>query len=183
VPQIDPTIGYSIIIGFVLLFATAAVHKLYDLAHFTEIFAAYHLLPESVGRRLAWLVPCVELVVAICLLSGAGGRPRAVLVAMAVLVAYAGGLGINLGRGRRDLDCGCGAARGRRSIASWMVWRNVFLAVAVGFAALPWTSRALDGADLLTILGTVTVGALLYATVDRLLGDVIPGAIAPRRTS
>ncbi len=182
-PQLDPTFGYSIIIGFAVLFAIAAAHKLVNLRHFTDVFAAYDLLPASLGRRVAWLIPCLELLVAVSLLRSAHEGPQAVLAAMALLIAYAAALGINLRRGRHDLDCGCVAGRGPRSMAYWMVWRNIILALALGSDALPWSSRALEGADLLTIFSAVTVGAMLYAMVDRLLGEVIPGTIALRRIS
>jgi len=100
-----------------------------------------------------------------------------------VLIVYAFGMAINLARGRRDLDCGCGTARDRRSIAAWMVWRNLFLAAALGIAAFPWSPRPLDLSDLLTVMGGLTVGVILYLALDRLLGDVAPRAAILSRTS
>lgn len=143
---------------------------------------AYRVLPNALGRRLAWLVPCLELSVAITLLWEPSQR-MAVIPAIAVLIAYASGLGLNLFRGRRDLDCGCGAARDRRAIAAWMVWRNIFLAAALGIAALPWSPRSFDLIDFLTIMGGLTVGVMLYVAVDRLLGDVAPKAMMLRSAS
>lgn len=182
-PLLDPTLGHSITLGCALLFGTASVHKFRDLARFTEIFAAYRLLPDSLARRVAPLIPCVELGVAIGLPLSAGGRPQAVAVGVGVLIAYAAGVGLNLARGRRDLDCGCIAARSRRSIAPWMVSRNLMLALVLGLAAWPWSSRAFEAADFLTVGCTVAAAALLYAAIDRLLGNVMPGTIASRRNS
>jgi hypothetical protein len=182
-PRLDPALGHSITLAYALLFAAAAVHKLRDLPRFTAIFAAYRLLPGFLARRAAWLIPCVELGVAIGLPLSAGGRPQAVLAGAGVLIAYAAGVGLNLARGRRDLDCGCVTARSRRSIAPWMVSRNLILALVLGFAAGPWSSRPVEGADFLTVPGAVAAAALLYAAVDRLLGDVMPRTIAFRRTS
>jgi methylamine dehydrogenase accessory protein MauD len=68
---------------------------------------------------------------------------------MGLLIAYAAALGVNLIRGRRELDCGCGMSGNRRPIAAWMVWRNLFVALALGIAVLPWAARPLDAADLL----------------------------------
>jgi hypothetical protein len=179
---LDPAFGYLIIAGIALLFASAGARKLQDVARFTEIFAAYRVLPTAWARRLAWLIPCLELGVAITLLWEPSRR-LAVISAMALLIAYASGLGVNLLRGRRDLDCGCGAARDRRAIAAWMIWRNLILAAAVAIAALPWSPRPCNLTDFLTVIGGLIVGVTLYAAVDRLIGDVAPKAMILRSTS
>jgi hypothetical protein len=179
---LDPAFGYLIIAGSALLFASAGTHKLRDLARFAEAFAAYRVLPDAWARRLAWLIPALELGVATSLLWELSRR-TAVIAAIVVLIAYASGLGVNLLRGRRDLDCGCGTARDRRAIAAWMVWRNLILAAALGVALLPWSPRSFDLTDLLTVMGGLTVAVTLYAAVDRLLGDVAPKAGILRSTS
>jgi hypothetical protein len=176
---LDPVFGYLIIAGIALLFASAAAHKLRGLAHFSEIFTAYRLLPDPAARRLAWLIPCLELAVAFTLLWEPSRR-IAIVSAIAVLLAYASGLALNLFRKRRDLDCGCGAARGRRGISPWMAWRNVLLAAALGIAALPWSDRLFNWTDLLTTAGGLIAGVTLYAVVDGLLGDVAPKAVMLR---
>jgi hypothetical protein len=178
---LDPAFGYLIIAGIALLFVTAGAHKLRGLALFAEIFAAYRVLPDALARRVARLVPCVELGVAAAL-CWKPSRRMAAICGIAVLIAYAAGLAVNLLRGRRDLDCGCGATRDRRAIAAWMVWRNLFLAAALGTAALPWSPRALILADFPTVLGGLIAVVMLYAAVDRLLGDVAPKAL-PRRST
>ncbi len=180
--MIDPAFGYLIVAGTAMLFAIAAVHKLRGLARFTEVLAAYRVLPDAPARRLAWLIPCVELCIAAGLLWKPGHR-TAIVAAIAVLVAYACGIGINLHRGRLDLDCGCGPARDRRTIGAWMVWRNSFLAAALGISALTWSPRPLGLIDFLTILGGFLVAVTLYAAVDRLLGDIAPRLRQFRRTS
>jgi hypothetical protein len=172
---LDPAFGYLIIAGAALLFASAAVRKFQDLGRFTEIFAAYRVLPAALAPRAAWIIPCIEIAIAAAL-SWAPGRRLGVASAIAVLIAYGSGLGVNLLRGRRDLDCGCGGPRGRRAIAAWMVWRNLLLAGTVGIAAMPWSTRFLGLTDALTVVGGLIAGVLLYATSDRLLGDVAPRA-------
>lgn len=180
--MLDPAFGYLIIAGVALLFLSAGAQKLRGLARFTEVFTAYRVLPEMLARRLAWLIPCLELGVAAALLCEPS-RGVAVLSAIAVLIAYASGLAVNLLRGRHDLDCGCGRARDRRAIAAWMVWRNLFLAAALGIAALPWSPRPFNLGDLPTVLGGLIVGATLYAAIDRLLGEVAPKALLLKSTS
>ena len=180
--MLDPAFGYLIIGGIALLLASAGVHKLRRLATFTEIFAAYRVVPDALARRLAWFIPWVELGVAAGLLWEPSRRV-AIASAVAVLIAYAGGLSLNLLRGRRDLDCGCGPARSRRTIAAWMVWRNLFLAAVLGTAALRWSPRPFSSTDLLTVGAGLIAGVVLYAAVDRMFGDVVPKALHLRSTS
>ena len=180
--MLDPAFGYLIIGGIAILFASAGVHKLRDLVHFTAIFAAYRLLPDEPARRLAGLIPCLELAVGAALLW-TPSRRLGVASGIVLLIAYALALSLNLLRGRRDFECGCGAARDSRVISAWMVWRNLILAAALGIAALPWTSRPFDLTDGLTVAGGLVVGVTFYAAVDRLLGHVAPKALILRSTS
>jgi Methylamine utilisation protein MauE len=180
--MLDPVFGYSITAGLALLFASAAAHKLRAPARFAEVLAAFRVLPEGIARRVAWLIPCMELCIAVALLWERTRR-QAVLAAAAVLVLYALALTLNLRRGRLDLDCGCGTARDRRAIAGWMVWRNLFLAAGAAIAALPWSLRGYDATDVLTVGGGLIAGAVFYAAVDRLLGDVAPKGMILKSTS
>jgi hypothetical protein len=175
-PVLDPTFGYLICIGIALLFATAGWHKLRSLEAFAEVFAAYRVLPGGWGRRVAWLIPCFELATAAAL-PWEMTRRWALTAAVGLLIAYAAGLGLNLARGRRELDCGCGAIGSRRSIAGWMVWRNLVLALIAAIAALPWDWRPLDGSDALTIVGGLAAIAALYVAVDQLLGEISPKSL------
>jgi hypothetical protein len=180
--MLDPALGFLIVIATALLLTGAAVQKFRDLGRFADIVVAYRVLPSVLGKPVAWLIPCLESTLALALLWEPT-RSAAVKAAMVLLFAYASGLSINLLRGRRDLDCGCGSARDRRPIATWMVWRNLFLVGALGVAALPWSSRSLGLTDLLTLLGGLAVTIALYATVDRLCGEIAPKSLMLRSHS
>jgi hypothetical protein len=97
-------------------------------------------------------------------------RPYAAAVGIVLLLMYATAIGINLKRGRRDLACGCGGPDERRPIARWMVWRNVLLAVALVSTFAPWTPRAFDFTDGVTVAFGLATLALLYLCVDQLMG-------------
>ncbi len=166
---IDPAIACLIVACTALLFAAAAIHKLRDLRHFGEIFAAYGLLPFAVGRYASRAVPVLEAAVAAGLLFD-GSRTPAAGVGIALLLAYAGAIAVNLSRGRRDLACGCGGPDDRRPIAAWMVWRNISIAILLATALLPRSPRTLILTDAVTIgFGTVAC-ALVYLCLDRLSG-------------
>jgi hypothetical protein len=170
--MIDPVIGALLAGSFALLFAGAALHKLLAPARFYAAFSAYRVVPQGLAR-LSAVVPLLELTVAAALLVR-GSRAGAAASGVALLLSYAAAIAINLARGRRDLACGCGGPNDRHPIAAWMVWRNLGLAGLLGVCVLPWSSRPLAGADALTIgLGTAVI-ALLYMSLDLLLGRLQP---------
>jgi len=167
--MLDPVVGVLLLACTALLFASSAVHKLRDRAHFAEVLRAYQVLPEG-AVRVAPLVPLAELSVAVGLFSFAT-RFGAGLGGAALLVAYAAAIAVNLGRGRRDLACGCGGPDDARPIAPWMVARNLILALGLlAVALVPWKTRSLTPVDALTVGGGVVVATLLYVSLDQLLG-------------
>jgi Methylamine utilisation protein MauE len=166
---IDPAIAFLVVACTVLLFAAAASHKLKDLRRFSEIFAAYGLLPSGVGRPASHAIPLLEAAVAAGLLFE-GSRTPAACMGIVLLLAYAAAIAVNLRRGRRELACGCGGPDDRRPIAGWMVWRNVGVAILLAATMLPWSQRPLVLTDAVTVgFGTAT-SALVYLCLDRLLG-------------
>ena len=167
--MIDPAVGALLAGAFALLFASAALHKLLHLAAFAAAFRAYAVVPPELAP-LALLVPLLELTVGAALLAG-GSRIGAAAAGAALLLLYASAIAINLARGRRDLSCGCGGPNDRRPIAGWMVWRNVVLAALLAATLLPWAPRPLGAADALTIGAGTAVAALLYMSLDGLLGQ------------
>ncbi|HLJ39350.1 MAG TPA: MauE/DoxX family redox-associated membrane protein [Steroidobacteraceae bacterium] len=179
--MLDPAIGLTVVGCFALLFASAALHKLRDVAHFTAVVRAYRLLPEGGAYAVARAVPALELAVAVALLS-AMTRAAAALAGMALLLAYGGAIAVNLARGRRDLACGCGGAQDTRPIAPWMVVRNLLLGLLLATALASWRPRMLLMTDALTVAAGIAVAALLYASLDRLLGILAARAAALRST-
>ena len=124
-------------------------------------------------------VPWAELLIALGMLMPVS-RPAACMAAAALLLTYGGAIAVNLARGRRDLDCGCSLANGRRPIAGWMLVRNAMMACVAVVASLPWNPRSLALLDMMTILGGAAAAALLYASIDALLGRVVPAAALAR---
>jgi hypothetical protein len=174
--MLDPAIGFLLLGCFALLFVSAALQKLRALPRFAEVLRAYRVLPAG-AVRIAVLLPLLELTLALALLVPST-RMAAAGAGAALLALYAGGIALNLARGRRDLACGCGGSDEARPIAPWMVVRNLLLASLLAATLLSWQVRTLMATDLLTVAGGVTVATLLYASLDRLLGRVVPQTAA-----
>jgi hypothetical protein len=176
--MLDPAVGVLIIGCCALLFVSAALHKLRDLVRFTDVLRAYRLLPAG-AARFAVLVPVAELAIGLGLLVPVSRHPAA-FGGVSLLVIYAAAIAVNLARGRRDLACGCGGPDDARPIASWMVARNLLLALILAATLLAWGTRALLGTDIITVGGGTAVATLLYVCLDRLLGRVAPWTRALR---
>ena len=166
-----------IVVAYVLLLTRAALPKWSRRAEFRAVLANYRLVPEPLVGAAAVAVPALEAASALLLVPTVT-RPWAAAAGAMLLVSYAAAMAINLRRGRRDLDCGCAGPATRRPIASWMAWRNVALAVILAVAGLPWAARPLAWTDAITVAGGVTVVAILYTALDRLLADVMPRTAA-----
>lgn len=170
--MLDPAIGYLLAACFALLLATAALHKLRDPGRFTAAVSAYCIVPQA-WTPVALLIPLLELSVAAGLLL-TRSRSAAATGGALLLCLYAAVIALNLARGRRELSCGCGGPNDRRPIAAWMVARNLLLAAALAALLLPVTPRPFAAADIITVGAGTAVAALLYMSLDQLLGRVAP---------
>jgi hypothetical protein len=177
---LDPGIGYLVTLLLALLFARAVWHKVRAPAEFRATLAAYRMLPASLAAAAAVAVIVAEGTVAFGLWTAAT-RPVAATLAVLLLLAYALGMEVNLRRGRVDLDCGCVGPAERRPIARWMVWRNLVLALVAGALLLPFATRELGSADLVTVIGGAAALAALYGALDTLCATVAPKAALLRR--
>ncbi len=166
--QIDPAVAILIVVCAALLFGVAAWHKLRDARLFEEIFAGYGVIRVRARWRISRLVPLIEAAVAAAVLFPPT-RKLAVIVGALLLLMYAGVIALNLHRGRRDLACGCGGPDERRTIAPWMVGRNLVLTLALLASLLPWASRGLELTDAVTIGFGAMTAAVAYSCIDRLL--------------
>jgi hypothetical protein len=166
--MLDPAVGLLVTVTMALLFGSASVHKLRDLNRFEEIFAAYGVLTFVSRWKLSWVVPVLELAIAVGLVFDTT-RMLAAVVGAALLLVYAAAIGVNLKRGRRDLACGCGGPNDRSPIAPWMLGRNAALALLLGCAWVPWTSRPLVFTDAVTVVFGLATLALVYLSVDQMM--------------
>ncbi len=95
--------GAQILLG--LLFLTAALAKIVDVASLAKEVHNFHLVPLWSEHLLAMMVPWIELVAGLALVLGI--RPRAgAWVAGALLVAFTIAIVAAMARGL-DFACGC----------------------------------------------------------------------------
>lgn len=150
-----------------LLFARAAVHKLWDFTAFTGYVADYRLMPDSWARVAGGVVVGTELL-AVAALVVPGGQAVGVGLAILLLLGYAAAMGINLRRGRDRIECGCGGAV--QPLSRSLILRNLALAAlaAVGFGGTDFGLLAPEAVAALLAGCTLWIG---YALVDQILAN------------
>lgn len=162
----DPVVDLVVRGALAALFASAALHKLRDVAAFREIVRAYRLAPDA-AVTMAPAIAVAEMIVAVSMLLPSL-RTAAGLGAVALLALYSAAIGINLHRGRRTIDCGCGALGTRQPISEWLLVRNAVLMIAaVATLHLP-APRAWLWIDWLTVAGGVAVLACVWTAAHGL---------------
>jgi uncharacterized membrane protein YphA (DoxX/SURF4 family) len=93
------------------IFIYAAVEKIAEPREFALAIYNYQLLPDLAVNALAVILPWLEIIVAVCLVTGFSVRGAA-LISSALFLTFATALTISLARGL-DISCGCfGAASG-----------------------------------------------------------------------
>ncbi|MEP7245739.1 MAG: MauE/DoxX family redox-associated membrane protein [Gammaproteobacteria bacterium] len=169
--MLDPVVSALIALSGVLLFGSAVFTKMRAPSLFLATLKEYRIVPTISVRLVGGLIGAAEFAVSAGLLWPAT-RPVSGFAGAGLLLLYSGAIAVNLSRGRRDMDCGCGLQP--RTIGSWMVVRNIFLAAALLLLLIPELHRGFRLMDLATIAGGLIVTSLLYASADLLLGRAAP---------
>jgi len=170
-----PLIALIIGICMVLLFSSAALHKLRAAAVFKATVDEYQLIPRQLSRPVSELIMAAE-VLSVVLVLIAPVRIAGFSLMAALLLIYTAGIGINLARGRRDIDCGCSGPASRHELSGWLVLRNLVLLTLVLFClaqasfggSVPGFMTWLDG---LVTLFAVTGACILYMSLNQLLSQ------------
>lgn len=112
-----------------LIFAVSAVAKLRNLSSFAIGVAEYKMLPTLVAKLLGYVLPFIEIVLSILLLTGFAPIVAASL-ALFLIVVFAVALGINAARGRAIL-CHCFGTNSSSRIGWHSLVRDIILLPAV----------------------------------------------------
>ena len=168
--QIDPAIRDLLATSLALIFGASGVMKIRDLEMFEGSIANYQLLPASLERPLAYLVPILELACAAGLMISKT-RGAAAFGLLMLLLLFTGAIAINLIRGRIDIDCGCFGPLLRQQLSGWLLLRNLFLMILAAAILLPQNGRVIERLDLVTVvLGAATM-IILYASANFAIGN------------
>ncbi|WP_288099116.1 MauE/DoxX family redox-associated membrane protein [Pseudomonas sp.] len=166
----DPIFIIASALAIAVLLASAATHKVRAPARFARQLADYQLLPDSLVRPVARLVPLLELAIAFALLLPVS-RGWAALSAASLLALYASAIGINLWRGRRDIDCGCAGPDQAQPLRPVLLLRNSVLVVLALLASVAPIARDMTLFDGFVTVAAAAVALLIYAAADGLLAN------------
>jgi uncharacterized membrane protein YphA (DoxX/SURF4 family) len=133
-------LGARLLVGGIFL--VASVPKIHSPGAFADAVRAFHLLPPSLVLPFAFLLPWLELLVAVYLITGFMSRLGA-LGSIVLLGMFVVGLLDSLLTGNTAHACGCFGAAGHdnavisflaggNTVTSWDVIRDVILAVLAG---------------------------------------------------
>lgn len=135
-----------------LIFLAAALPKLRHPKGFVLAVLDYRILPPALSRVYGLLIPPLEFLIALLLLSGVAVRSAAA-VASALMASFIVGVGVNMVRGR-DLDCHCFGQVATRTIGWGTLLQDsallatTLVTVAVTHAWVgvePWSVLRLSG--------------------------------------
>ena len=130
----------AVLIGGAFIYAGAL--KAWDPVKFSNDISNFRLLPWSVGVRLAFYLPWLEILCGVALIIG-WMRSGALAILTALMVVFIGATISAEARGI-DLDCGCfGAATSGLTFAWHMVIDFALLAALVALWMLPARRAAL----------------------------------------
>ena len=166
----DPIFIIASALAIAVLLASAATNKVRAPARFAKQLADYQLLPDSLVRPSARLIPVLELVIAFALLVPAC-RSWAALSAASLIALYATAIGINLWRGRRDIDCGCAGPDQAQPLRPILLLRNSVLVGLALLAGVAPVARDLGVFDSFVSVAATAVLLLVYAAADGLLAN------------
>lgn len=118
---------FRLIMGAV--FITAAVDKIIYPAAFAEVIFNYQLLPDFLVNFAAIILPWLEFILGLALMTGLW-LPGAVVLVDALLLAFLGALVFNVSRGL-NIHCGCFsmAATGEPSTLWYLFRDSVFVLI------------------------------------------------------
>lgn len=114
------------------ILAWASIHKIVDPLAFARVIQDYRLLPSPFINPCAVILPYLELLAGVCLVSGLW-LPGAVLLSNLLFLVFFGALGFNMLRGL-NVQCGCFSSNTLGNPATiWYLIRNIGLVFVAGY--------------------------------------------------
>lgn len=122
--------GTRLVLGAVFLYA--CYDKILHPRAFAEAVFNYQILPDAVVNLTALVLPWLELVLGVCLITGLW-LPGATVASAGLLSLFMAALAFNQIRGL-DVHCGCFSTRSTDGPAGiWSVFRDLLFLVAAAY--------------------------------------------------
>ncbi len=115
-------------LGLGSVFLASAVPKMRHPKNFMLAVIEYRVLPFTLSRLFALILPALELLIALLLVSGSFVRFAALSYALLMLI-FVTGVSVNLRRGR-DLNCHCFGSHHKRKITAGLVALDLLLCMS-----------------------------------------------------
>jgi len=151
----------SIVLG--IIFLVNAIPKLRHPEGFVLVTLEYRVLPPFLGRLYGRIIPPLEFLVALLMLSGTDVGFVAIVVSL-LLFSFIVAIVINMARGR-DLDCNCFGPNKRRKVGwSLLLQDGVLLGFALSLTMIVPVWTGLERWSVVSLLGlrsTESAGAFL----------------------
>jgi len=107
------------------LFIYSAVTKIIDIDYFAKSLYNYRLLPEESLNFFALIIPWLEFIVGLLLITGIYVRESA-LLGTSLMILFIAAIGIALTRGL-DIECGCFGTRDGNRVGVLKIIEDVFI--------------------------------------------------------
>ncbi len=145
-----------------LLLVIAGASKLSDLAGFAKLVCEYRVLPRIAATVVGYSLPAIEILLGSALVFGIA-QPWASLGACFLFASFAVAVTTNLLRKRYHLRCGCFGSRNNRHLSMSVMYRNIALAAAALYSALPplFDTHRHQIRPALVVLIVICVGGIL----------------------
>lgn len=114
-----------------LIFIYASFHKILSPGDFAKILYGYDLFPAALINLIAIILPFIELVSGLALITGIFPKSTSLIIAVMIL-AFIMAISINLVRGH-EFDCGCfSAGESNYTASAWVALARDVLFLGMG---------------------------------------------------
>ncbi len=177
----EPVITAYAQVLLLIVFGAAGWSKLRSLETFEGVVYNFRILPESVARPFALVLPAVELAIAVGLVIPVT-RPAAAAGAIVLLTIFCIAIAVNLARGRHEIDCGCFSSTLKQHLSGALILRNLVLA---GLAGLLWQPLTSQSQPMLWLIGAAAalLTVFIYTSATYLKRYQLQGVAGRRQTA
>ena len=140
-PKISTWVHWIIRFVLGLTFIWASWHKMMNPGEFAKIIYGYGVFPEISINAIAIVLPYIEFISGICLISGILPK-SALFIINALLTAFILLIGFNLARGH-TFNCGCFSISEAGNASAWsLLIRDLLLLLAGIYLWTQYTDRS-----------------------------------------